>query len=182
MRPIPRTRYCRGRAQTALCVLVLCWTVAYGVPGEASGHGEDLFKANCAKCHVLPDPHNLTAEEWAAQIELMAPLAGLNAADKAAVLEYLVAHAAKPGAPVLAEEQSVFAAKCMGCHATAQEIPPDPAQADQFMRRMASHEKDEDFIRYLIDHMEDDVGKALSEAEAHEIAEYLLLTKSKQTP
>lgn len=124
--------------------------------------GQKLYEEKCAVCHILPDPHNLTAEMWPKQMELMAPLAGLKPEEKDKITRYLVSNGGQLD-EILVEERRHYAENCSSCH-QEKTLPAT---------KMMGHELQE----YLLEHVEDKAKKALPENIAHEIAEYFLHTK-----
>ena len=57
--------------------------------------GQEIFYASCTMCHAAPNPAAHTRGQWAGITQSMFPRAGLSAADRKLVLEYLDKHAAK---------------------------------------------------------------------------------------
>lgn len=57
--------------------------------------GQEIFYASCTMCHAAPNPAAHTRAQWAGITQSMFPRAGLSAADRKLVLEYLDKHAAK---------------------------------------------------------------------------------------
>jgi cytochrome c5 len=125
--------------------------------------GKQLFESKCGICHVRPDPENLTSAMWVERMETMAPLAGMNAEEKAKVLEYLQLHSGSLE-QILAGERVHFDRHCSACHATAETVPKVEKTGNQFEELM-------------IEHVEAKTGKDLEEEAAHEVAEYLLHKK-----
>ncbi|MBI2862222.1 MAG: cytochrome c [Chloroflexi bacterium] len=56
-------------------------------PTQPTISGKAVFEAKCSTCHALPNPGDYS--KWQAQFEPMAAMAGLSAAEKQAVLNYL---------------------------------------------------------------------------------------------
>ena len=52
-------------------------------------HGEKLYRAKCANCHLLRNPHDNTPEEWAVNVEKYGKK--MTAEQRQLVLEYLLA-------------------------------------------------------------------------------------------
>jgi cytochrome c2 len=125
--------------------------------------GKQLFESKCVTCHVRPDPENLTAAMWVERMETMAPLAALNAQEKAKVLEYLQIHSGTLE-QILAGERVHFEQHCSACHATTETVPRTEKTGNQFEE-------------FMIEHVEAMTGKDLEEDAAHEVAEYLLHKK-----
>ena len=81
--------------------------------------GEKVFKKRCSQCHELPNPKQLTSDEWVDRLNMMAPLAGLKKNQKKDVLEYLQGHSRKATTIVsMSREQRLFEEKCTLCHTT----------------------------------------------------------------
>ncbi|WP_434361906.1 molybdopterin-dependent oxidoreductase [Parasalinivibrio latis] len=62
---------------------------------EEKSRGEELFYSSCTMCHAAPNPSAHTRAQWEGITNSMFPRAGLSAADRKLVLEYLYKHAAK---------------------------------------------------------------------------------------
>lgn len=60
-------------------------------------NGQALFTSACSKCHGYPDPQSESDADWPAIVEDMGEKADLAAADRKAVLQYILA-AKKPRA------------------------------------------------------------------------------------
>ena len=123
--------------------------------------GKELLEKKCVTCHVLPDPHNLTAVMWVDRMESMAPLANLNAQEKEAVLKYLQDNSGTLE-ELLASEKPYYVKKCSSCH-SLDNVPVTTMKGSEL----------EDF---LFEHQEDKGGE-MDKEHAHEIAEFLLHTK-----
>jgi len=61
------------------------------VADPAFAHGKELYTANCNKCHGYADPHLLADDKWPEMVEEMGTKAKLEAADRQAVLQYILA-------------------------------------------------------------------------------------------
>lgn len=147
----------------SLLLLAISWLTLMVLPIQvgASDSGKAIFEAKCGLCHVRPDPENLTAAMWVSQLETMAPMAALTAAEKSEVLEYLQENSGTLE-QLLAKEKVYFEQHCSACHAAVEDV---------VSRAENSGNQFED---YLIEHVEDKADKDLEEKAAHEVAEYLL--------
>ena len=58
--------------------------------------GRSLFVSRCAHCHALPVIAEHTAEKWPGIVAKMEKRAGLQAAEKNAVLSYILAASPAP--------------------------------------------------------------------------------------
>lgn len=145
-------------------LFVISWLIlALPIQAGASDSGKATFEAKCIKCHVRPDPENLTADMWVHQLEAMAPMAQLTATEKAEVLGYLQSHSGTLE-QILAKEKVHFEQHCSACHAAVGDVPKAEKTGNQFEE-------------YLIEHVEDIASKDMEEEAAHEVAEYLLHSK-----
>jgi len=124
--------------------------------------GGDLYAQKCALCHVLPDPHNLTAEMWPKQMEIMAPRAALTPEEKEKITRYLVSNGGQLD-KIMAEERRLYAENCSTCH-QEKPLPPTTLMGMEL----------QDFLQ---EHVEDKAKENLPEDVAHELAEYYLHTK-----
>lgn len=127
--------------------------------GWAEESGEKTFKKRCSKCHELPDPAKLTSEEWAKQMEMMAPFAGVKGKKKAEVLDFLQAHSKKATQIAsMAEERKLFVKKCSLCH-TAQRV---------FLEPLTPKSR-----RHIVLRMQERAPDWISQKEAERILAYL---------
>jgi len=97
-----------------------CFIFVVGV-SVASGaeSGESIFRKQCSQCHDLPDTKKLTNEGWVKQLNLMAPMAGLNKKQQGRVLGFLQSHSKQATKVVsLASDKRLFEQKCTLCHNT----------------------------------------------------------------
>ena len=105
-----------GRWLLATCFI---FVVGVSVVSGAEKTGESIFRKQCSQCHDLPDPRKLTAEGWVKQLNLMAPMSGLNKKQKARVLGFLQSHSKRAIKVVsMANDRRLFEAKCTLCHNT----------------------------------------------------------------
>ena len=52
--------------------------------------GQDLFKANCAKCHPLKNPAKHTERKWKRVLPRMTRRAGVDSLEKEKITRYLI--------------------------------------------------------------------------------------------
>ena len=69
-----------------------------GVTTSSLSRGHDLFLAHCNACHGYPDLAPISDERWPGILEKMAKKAGLDAADRDAVLHFVLASRSEQGA------------------------------------------------------------------------------------
>lgn len=140
-----------------LAAVLLAWVPA---SGWAAKTGEEVFKANCGRCHSLPDPQKLTSEEWVVRLEMMAPMARLGKEEKTKVLGFLQEHSKKAAQVVsMARERKVFEEKCSLCHT------PDRI----FLEPLTPESR-----RHIVLRMRERAPEGwITEEDAHEILEYL---------
>jgi mono/diheme cytochrome c family protein len=114
--------------KTALFVATAWVTSSLATSVHADGAA--VFEKNCATCHELPNPDKPPSEGWAKRLDLMAPMAGLDDAQKQEVLAYLQSHSkAATQTVVMAEDRKLFEQKCSLCH-TPDRVLDKPLTAD----------------------------------------------------
>ena len=142
-----------GIAALGLCLL------AASPEARAESLGERVYKERCGQCHPHPDPKKLTPEQWAKQLEIVAPLAELNAKEKAAVLEFLQSHTRqKVQAVSMAEEKRLFEEKCSLCHSLERVflVPLTDESRRHIVFRMREHDPNwisEEEARLILDYL-----------------------------
>jgi len=139
--------------------LVVLALVALATPHFAWADGKATFEKKCHKCHALPNPDNPPSEGWVKRLDLMAPKAHLNAAQKAEVLSYLMEHSKKAGTVLaMANEQKIFEQKCTLCHGTA---------------RIFSETLTPESRRHVVMRMQERAGDWITPKDAEAILDYL---------
>lgn len=125
----------------------------------ADQSGKDIMENRCAMCHDLPDPANLTDEQWVLKLETMADFAGLSGKEKGKILEYVTSHEKKAVKIVsMAREKRLFEQKCTLCHTTDR----------VFLMPLTPESR-----RHIVLRMQERAPDMISLEDAHEILEYL---------
>lgn len=127
--------------QTSRWLFAAClfFIVANPVATAAEKTGESVFRKQCSQCHALPDTKKLTAEGWVKQLNLMAPMAGLNKKQQAKVLGFLQSHSRQATRVVsMASDKRLFEQKCTLCHSTIRILlePLTPKSRHHIVLRM----------------------------------------------
>ncbi len=126
---------------------------------SAAQSGKEILENRCIMCHDLPDPDQLSKEEWVLQLETMGDLAGLSGSEKGKVLDYVTSHEKKAVTIVsMAQERKLFETKCSLCHTTNRVLlmPLTPDSRQHIVKRMQKR-----------------APNWISEDDVHEIMEYL---------
>ena len=58
---------------------------------ETLDHGRKIYTTRCTECHVARSIGNYSIERWRYYVNIMAPRAGLEPSDRAALEAYLIA-------------------------------------------------------------------------------------------
>ncbi len=60
------------------------------LPAPSAAHGKQVWSENCARCHLMRDPKDLTNHEWPAVIRHMRVRANLSGQDERDMLELFI--------------------------------------------------------------------------------------------